>query len=99
MAMGKIFNPEKYGMVFCPDFKGKGKLPKKSDGFIVCSRCGGSGAVKKEKKAPEEDNITDLHIYFNEINIFHIRIIAYNLPRPIQDRFLCYSFWLFPSLW
>ena len=55
MAMGKIFNPEKYGMVLCPDCKGKGKLPKKPDAFIVCSRCGGSGAVKKEKRAPEED--------------------------------------------
>jgi DnaJ-class molecular chaperone len=53
--MGKIFNPEKYSMLFCPDCKGKGKLPKNSDGFIVCSRCGGSGVVKKEKKAPEED--------------------------------------------
>ncbi len=53
--MGKIFNPEKYGMVFCPDYKGKGKLPKDPDGFFVCSRCGGSGVVKKEKKAPEED--------------------------------------------
>jgi DnaJ-class molecular chaperone len=53
--MGKIFNPEKYNMLFCPDCKGKGKLPKNPHGFIVCSRCGGSGVIKKEKKAPEED--------------------------------------------
>ena len=53
--MNKIFDPEKYGMVFCPDCKGKGKLPKKPDGFIVCSRCGGCGAIRKEKEAPEKD--------------------------------------------
>jgi PHP family Zn ribbon phosphoesterase len=52
--MGKIFNPEKYGMTFCPDCKGKGKLPKKAEGFNVCSRCGGSGVIKKEEEAPEE---------------------------------------------
>ncbi len=46
----KIFNPEKYGMLFCPDCKGKGKLLKNPDGFIVCSRCGGSGVIKKEKE-------------------------------------------------
>ena len=51
--MGKIFDPEKYGMLLSPNCKGKGKLPKSPDGFIVCSRCGGSRAVKKEKKAPE----------------------------------------------
>jgi DnaJ-class molecular chaperone len=50
--MGKIFNPEKYGMVSCPDCKGKGKLLKKPDGLIVCSRWGGSGAIRKEKEAP-----------------------------------------------
>ena len=53
--MDKDFNPEKYAMEFCPDCKGKGKLPKDPDGFIVCSRCGGGGFIKKEKKAPEED--------------------------------------------
>jgi DnaJ-class molecular chaperone len=55
MDMDKIFDPEKYGMVFFPDCEGKGKLPKNPDGFIVCSRCGGSGAIRKEKEAPEED--------------------------------------------
>jgi DnaJ-class molecular chaperone len=55
MAIGKIFNPEKYGMVFCPDCEGKGKLPKNPDCFIVCSRCGGCGAIRKEKEAREED--------------------------------------------
>jgi DnaJ-class molecular chaperone len=53
--MDKIFDPEKYGMVFCPDCEGKGKLPNNPDGFLVCSRCGGSGAIRKEDEAPEED--------------------------------------------
>jgi len=53
--MDKIFDPEKYGMAFCPDCKGKGKLPKNSGGFNVCSRCGGSGVIKKEKKVPKAD--------------------------------------------
>ena len=53
--MGKSFDPEKYGMAFCPDCKGKGKFPKGSNSYIICSRCGGNGFIKKEKKAPEED--------------------------------------------
>lgn len=57
--MGKIFYPENYGLLFCPDCNGKGKLPKNPDGFIVCPRCGGSGVVKKEKKAFEEEKETN----------------------------------------
>ena len=53
--MGKIFYPEKYGLLFCPNCNGKGKLPKNPDGFIVCSRCGGSGVLKQEKKASEKE--------------------------------------------
>ena len=53
--MDKIFDPGKYDMIFYPDCGGKGKLPKKPDGFIVCSRCGGCGAIRKEKEAREED--------------------------------------------
>jgi DnaJ-class molecular chaperone len=52
--MGKSFYPEKYGLFFCPDCKGKGKLPQNPNGVIVCSRCGGSGVVKKEKKTPKK---------------------------------------------
>ncbi len=53
--MGKIFNPQKYGILRCPDCKGEGKFPKGPDGSIVCSRCGGNGFIKKEKRPPEED--------------------------------------------
>jgi DnaJ-class molecular chaperone len=53
--MDKMFNPRKYGLAFCPDCKGKGKLPKYPTGFNVCSRCGGSGVIKKEEEVPEKD--------------------------------------------
>jgi DnaJ-class molecular chaperone len=49
--MDKIFNPEKYGIEFCPECEREGKLPKNPDGYSICLRCGGSGVVKKEKKA------------------------------------------------
>ncbi len=48
--MGKIFNPEKYGLLRCPDCKGEGKFSKNPYGVIVCSRCGGNGFIKKERK-------------------------------------------------
>jgi DnaJ-class molecular chaperone len=48
--MDKIFNPEKYGMKFCSECKGKGKLPKNPHGYNVCLRCGGCGVIIK---APE----------------------------------------------
>jgi hypothetical protein len=51
--MDKIFNPEKYNMMFCPDCEEKGKIPKDPDGFNVCSRYGGSGVIREEKNAPE----------------------------------------------
>jgi len=53
--MGKMFNPEKYSMRFCPDCEGKGKIPKDPDGSNVCSRCGGSGVIREKKNAPEAD--------------------------------------------
>ncbi len=53
--MGKIFNPEKYGILRCPDCKGEGRFPKAPDGFIACARWDGDGFIKKEKEAPEED--------------------------------------------
>jgi DnaJ-class molecular chaperone len=53
--MKKNFDPEKYGMMFCTDCKGKGKLPRNPEGFDVCSRCGGSGVIKKMKKTSKEE--------------------------------------------
>ncbi len=46
--MGKPFDPEKYGMTFCPLCQGDGKLAKTPEGFEVCKECGGFGLIKKE---------------------------------------------------
>ena len=46
--MDKTFDPEKYGMTFCPLCKGDGKLAKMPEGFEVCKECGGFGLIKKE---------------------------------------------------
>ena len=53
--MDKPFNPEKHGMVMCPECKGDGKLPKGPGGAKVCSRCRGFGLIKKEQDHPEQD--------------------------------------------
>jgi len=43
-----IFDPQKYGMVFCLGCNGSGKLLK-DDGFQdICLECGGFGFVKRE---------------------------------------------------
>jgi len=53
----KSFNPEKYGMVVCPDCK--------SDGYVgyperqCCPKCGGFGFVKKEEEAPDDEDEGD----------------------------------------
>ena len=52
--MGKTFDPTKYNMVFCPLCKGKGRLDKNPDGFVVCKECGGFGFIKKEMGIFEE---------------------------------------------
>ncbi len=40
------FNPERYGMVICPDCKGNGYI--KGAKRQCCPRCGGFGFIKKE---------------------------------------------------
>ncbi len=52
--MGKSFDPEKHGMVMCPECKGHGKLPKGPGGVKVCSKCGGFGLIKKEQDRAEQ---------------------------------------------
>jgi uncharacterized OB-fold protein len=46
--MKKIFHPEKYGMVVCPDCKSNGYVqnPKRQ----CCPKCGGFGFIKKEEE-------------------------------------------------
>ncbi len=44
------FDPEKYGMIFCPGCRGFGKSFHDARGVNVCKVCGGFGLIKKEKK-------------------------------------------------
>ena len=45
----KTFNPEKYGMTFCPLCQGDGKVGNTSEGLEVCKECGGFGLIRKER--------------------------------------------------
>lgn len=60
--MDKDFVPEKYGMAICPLCNGKGFLNKRSgpiDIFVrsVCIKCGGFGAIRKEKEVLESGEL------------------------------------------
>jgi uncharacterized OB-fold protein len=48
----KNFNPEKYGMVVCPDCKSNGyiRCPERQ----CCPKCGGFGFIKKEEGCDNE---------------------------------------------
>jgi len=48
--IGEKFNPEKYGMIFCPDCSGSGRSFADAKGVNVCKVCGGFGLIKKERK-------------------------------------------------
>ena len=42
-----MLNPEKYGYKQCPHCNGYGSSLKDQEGVDRCSRCGGTGLVKK----------------------------------------------------
>jgi DnaJ-class molecular chaperone len=44
------FNPNKYGMLFCPGCSGSGRVCNDAQGVNVCKVCGGFGLIKKEEK-------------------------------------------------
>jgi DnaJ-class molecular chaperone len=44
------FNPEKYGMIFCPYCSGSGRSFAGAQRVNVCNVCGGFGLIKKEEK-------------------------------------------------
>ena len=41
------FNPEKYGMAFCPSCSGSGRSLANAQGINVCTVCGGFGLIKR----------------------------------------------------
>jgi DnaJ-class molecular chaperone len=57
--MGKVLDPEKYHMAFCPLCEGKGRFPKKDGDFDVCKECGGFGLIKRETEISEEGENKD----------------------------------------
>jgi|GEM_PF-972484 DnaJ-class molecular chaperone len=48
--VGRGFNPNKYGMTFCPGCSGSGRFCNDAQGVNVCKVCGGFGFIKKEDK-------------------------------------------------
>ena len=55
-AMDRHFNPERYGMIYCPVCRGSGKLFNEVEGRVVCKICGGFGFIKREKENHFDDN-------------------------------------------
>ena len=48
--VGRRFDPNKYGMIFCPNCSGSGRSFADAHGVNVCKVCGGFGLIKKEEK-------------------------------------------------
>lgn len=61
MIKGSIekFNPEKYGMLVCPDCNGTGYVGNPTR--QCCAKCGGFGYIKKEK---EEEGVVKTETSF-----------------------------------
>jgi rRNA maturation endonuclease Nob1 len=52
--IGKKFDPEKYGMIFCPSCYGSGRSFNNPEGGHVCKVCGGFGLIKRENDLPDK---------------------------------------------
>ncbi len=49
--MDDNFDPKRYGMLFCLECNGNGKLATDSEDIQICPKCGGFGFIKKEKES------------------------------------------------
>jgi rRNA maturation endonuclease Nob1 len=58
--VGNRFDPNKYGMIFCPNCSGSGRSFADAQGLNVCNVCGGFGLVKKEEK---EASLIESHLF------------------------------------
>ena len=56
------FNPEKYGMIFCPNCRGSGKSFHDAKGVNVCKVCGGFGLIKKQEKSSIHDKSVPIEL-------------------------------------
>lgn len=54
IEMVRRFNPEKYGMIYCPVCKGIGKLFDELWEGSVCQMCGGFGLIRKEEEVNQQ---------------------------------------------
>ncbi|HUL30877.1 MAG TPA: hypothetical protein VLZ03_10545 [Thermodesulfobacteriota bacterium] len=62
--MENHFDPEKYGMRFCIECDGNGKLLIDSRDVEVCPKCGGFGYIKKEKLGdPDRTNDGEVFVH------------------------------------
>ncbi len=48
--VARRFDPNKYGMIFCPNCSGSGRFFVDAQGVNVCNVCGGFGLIKKEER-------------------------------------------------
>jgi DnaJ-class molecular chaperone len=55
------FDPERYGMLFCIECEGNGKLLSDSDDTEICPKCGGFGFIKKEEEPDKKKNSKVIH--------------------------------------
>jgi DnaJ-class molecular chaperone len=53
----KRLDPGRYGMILCPECKGKGKFLDQDEKVCVCSVCGGFGLIKKENNVSDQSLI------------------------------------------
>ena len=49
---GRIFDPERYEMIFCSGCNGSGRTPDDATGTNICRVCGGFGLIRKQEKRP-----------------------------------------------
>jgi hypothetical protein len=54
------FNPEKYGMMFCPFCEGASRAPDHEAAEYICSACGGFGWMRRENRFQPESKGTSL---------------------------------------
>jgi len=50
----KRLDPARYGMILCPECKGKGKFLDQDKKVFVCNLCGGFGLIKKENNVSDQ---------------------------------------------
>ena len=55
-VMGRRFNSDKYGMIYCSVCKGSDKLFDGGEVGVVCKTCGGFGLVEREEKDSPHTN-------------------------------------------